>query len=41
VDPWWRIATTLLLAAALGISAAAGRIIDAIRAGRESTFADR
>jgi hypothetical protein len=28
--PWWRIATTLVLAAALGISAAAGRVIDAI-----------
>jgi hypothetical protein len=28
--PWWRIATALLLAAALAISAAAGRVIEAI-----------
>jgi hypothetical protein len=28
--PWWRIATTLLLAAALVIAVAAGRLVDSI-----------
>ena len=28
--PWWRFATTLLLAAALALSAAVGRVIEAI-----------